>query len=66
MKEQTNGGTYTRRGHIHGGEIHTKEQTYGDIHGGDIPMKEQTYGETYTWWSVHTVGCIHGGDIHTR
>ena len=29
MKEQIYGGTYTRRGHIHGGDIRWTEQTYG-------------------------------------
>lgn len=61
MKEQTCEGTYARRGihtegtytwrgHAHGGEIHT-EGIYtwrGYTHGGDIHMKEQTYGRTYT------------------
>ena len=36
-----------------------KEQTYG----GDIHLKEQTYGEN-TRWSVHRVECVHGGGIH--
>ena len=53
MKEETRGGTYTRRGHIHAGDIHLKEQTYrGDIHGGDIHGGGVQGGDI----RIHTVG----------
>ena len=79
MKEQPNKETYTRRGHIRGGDIHTEGifTRRGHTHGGDIHM-EGTYMEgtcirkgsahegSYTRRDIHMDEHTYGGEMHMK